>query len=387
MKRLSFLLLATLMVFKLSAQNDSLGIESQFSTPEAWIYMDHVVKTNSFWRSQQDPLRASLERLLDHSTEHFDSIRTKLLMEDFSLVEVHVGDPVVTESTELKWLNDSTFLVDPHGWSSDLYLNEEINLIYPEGIKQDLFVLPSDSTELSDTTAAIPDTLVLTIIDTSAIESLGIVLHTYRDNQINPSLDKEGLTGEMTADRSAVNYYRSGTTWKASEESPFEIVESEYQLDSLQLALTKLLEFTSERDSTLLWVNNIFGKKTPYWLSRGDDEAYRFWVKNYNNDSITLWIGNPGPNEISLLLEEDVRINRLMKEDIHHLPEFVQMPERSLVTVAKLEPDPVFWDYNFSSAFTLNQSYLSNWTKGGESSFSTMLDLLGEATYNNSAAN
>ncbi|MCK4992657.1 MAG: hypothetical protein KAS29_19295, partial [Bacteroidales bacterium] len=113
MKRLSFLLLAILMVFKLSAQNDSLGIESQFSTPEAWIYMDHVVKTNSFWRSQQDPLRASLERLLDHSTEHFDSIRTKLLMEDFSLVEVHVGDPVVTDSTELKWLNDSTFLVDP----------------------------------------------------------------------------------------------------------------------------------------------------------------------------------------------------------------------------------------------------------------------------------
>ena len=387
MKRLSFLLLATLMVFKLSAQNDSLGIESQFSTPEAWIYMDHVVKTNSFWRSQQDPLRASLERLLDHSTEHFDSIRTKLLREDFSLVEVHVGDPVVTDSTELKWLNDSTFLVDPRGWSSDLYLDEEINLIYPEGIKQDLFVLPSDSTELSDTTAAIPDTLVRTIIDTSAIESLGIVMHTYRDNQITPSLDKEGLTGEMTADRSAVNYYRPGTTWKASEESPFEIVENEYQLDSLQLALTKLLEFTSERDSTLLWVNNIFGKKTPYWLSRGDDEAYRFWVKNYNNDSITLWIGNPGPNEISLLLEEDVRINRLMKEDIHHLPEFVQMPERSLVTVAKLEPDPVFWDYNFSSAFTLNQSYLSNWTKGGESSFSTMLDLLGEATYNNSAAN
>ncbi len=387
MKRLSFLLLAILMVFKLSAQNDSLGIESQFSTPEAWIYMDHVVKTNSFWRSQQDPLRASLERLLDHSTEHFDSIRTKLLMEDFSLVEVHVGDPVGADSTELKWLNDSTFLVDPHGWSSDLYLDEEIKLIYPEGVRQDLFVLPSDSTELSDTPAAIPDTLVLTIIDTAAIESLGIALHTYRDNQITPSLDKEGLTGVMTADRSAVNYYRPGTTWKASEESPFEIVENEYQLDSLQLALTKLLEFTSERDSTLLWVNNIFGKKTPYWLSRGDDEAYRFWVKNYNNDSITLWIGNPGPNEISLLLEEDVRINRLMKEDIHHLPEFVQMPERSLVTVAKLEPDPVFWDYNFSSAFTLNQSYLSNWTKGGESSFSTMLDMLGEATYNNSAAN
>ena len=387
MKRLSFLILTTLMVFKLSAQNDSLGIESQFSTPEAWIYMDHVVKTNSFWRSQQDPLRASLERLLDHSTEHFDSICTKLLTEDFSLVEVHVGDPVVTDSTELKWLNDSTFLVDPHGWSSDLYLDEEIKLIYPEGIRQDLFVLPSDSTELSDTPAAIPDTLVLTIIDTSAIESLGIVMHTYRDNQINPSLDKEGLTAVMTADRSMVNYYRPGTTWKASEESPFEIVENEYQLDSLQLALIILLEFTSERDSTLLWVNDIHGNRSPFWLSNGDDEAYRYWVKNYNNDSITLWIGNPGPREISLLLEDDVRIDRLMKEEIQYLPEFVKIPERSLSSMTMLEPEPIYWDYTFSSVFTMNQTYLSNWTKGGESSFTTMIDVMGQATYNNKEAN
>jgi len=374
------------MVFKLSAQNDSLNIESQFSTPEAWIYMDHVVKTNSFWRSQEDPLRANLQRLLDHSMEHFDSIRTKLLMEDFSLVEVHVGEPVVADSNELKWLNDSTFLVDPHGWSSDLYLDEEINLIYPEGIKQDLFVLPLDSSEQSDTPAAIPDTLVLTIIDTAAIESLGIDLHTYRDNQISPSLDKEGLTGVMTVDRSAVNYYRPGTTWKASEESPFEIVEGEYQLDSLQLALNKLLKFTNERDSTLLWVNDIHGNRTPFWLSGGDDEAFRYWVKNYNNDSITLWIGNPGRDEISLLLEEDVSFNRLTKEKIHYLPEFVEIPERSLAPMKELEAEPIYWDFAFSSAFTLNQTYLSNWTKGGESSFSSVLDLLGESTYNNKEA-
>ena len=395
MKRLSALALATLLVFKLSAQTgidldsintDSLDIESQFSTPEAWFYMDHVVQNNSFWQSQQDPLRAALQRLLDHSTEHFDSTRTKLLLEDFSLVEVHMADPLVTDSIELDWLNDSTFLVDPHGWSSDLYLDEEINLIYPEGIRQDLFVLPSDSTERSDTPAVIPDTLVRTIIDTAAIESLGIVLHTYRDNQITPSLDKEVLTGVMTADRSMVYYYRSGITWKASEESPFEIVESEYQLDSLQLALNKLLEFTSERDSTLLWVNDIFGKKTPYWLSRGDDEAYRFWVKNYNNDSITLWIGNPGPNEISLLLEEDVSINRLVKEEIRHLSNFVKLPARSLVPMKELEAEPIYWDMGLTGAYTLNQTYLSNWTKGGESSFSTVLDLLGESTYNNKEA-
>ncbi len=386
MKRLSFLLLATLMVFKLSAQNDSLSMEAQFSGPDAWIYMDHVVQTNSFWRSQQDPLRGALQRLLDHSDEHFDSTRTRLLMEDFSLVEVQMSDPIVIDSVELKWLNDSTFLVDPHGWSSDLYLDEEVNLIYPEGIRQDLFILPSDSIIPTEAPTTIPDTIVLTIIDTAAIESLGIALHTYRDNQISPSLEKEGLTGVMTADRSMVNYYSPGSSWMAEEESPFNLVENEYQLDSLQLALNTLLEHTIERDSTLLVVNDLFGSRTPFWLSRGDDEAYRYWVKNYNNDSITLWIGNPGPNEISLLLEDDVRINRMKKEDINHLPQFVMIPDRSLVPMKELEAEPIYWDFAFSSAFTLNQTYLSNWTKGGESSFSSVLDLLGESTYNNKEA-
>ncbi len=386
MKRLSFLLLATLMVFKLSAQNDSLSTEDQLSGPDAWIYMNHVVQTNSFWQSQQDPLRGALQRLLDHSDEHFDSTRTRLLMEDFSLVEVHMSDPIVADSVELEWLNDSTFLVDPHGWSSDLYLYEEVNLIYPEGIRQDLFIIPSDSIAPTETPAVIPDTLVLTIIDTAAIESLGIALHTYRDNQITPSLDKENFTGVMTADRSMVNYYSPGSSWKAAEESAFNIMDNEYQLDSLQLALNTLLEHTSERDSTLLLVNDLFGTRTPYWLSRGNEEAYRYWVKNYNNDSITLWIGNPGPNEISLLLEDDIRINRLMKEDIHHLPQFVLIPDRTLVPMKELEEHPIYWDFAFSSAFTLNQTYLSNWTKGGESSFASVLDILGESTYNNKDA-
>ncbi|RLD49508.1 MAG: hypothetical protein DRI97_18085, partial [Bacteroidetes bacterium] len=226
MKRLSSLVLVSLLVLRISAQTgidsdsistDSLSIQVQFSTPDAWIYVDHVVKTNSFWRSQQDSVRDALQRLLDHSVEPFDSIRSKLVKEDFSLVEVATGDPVVMGSNDLKWLNDSTFLVDPQGWSSDLYLDEEVKLIYPEGIRQDLFVLPSDSATISDTRTQIPDTLVNILIDTAAIESLGIDMHTFRENQITPSLDKEGLTGVMTADRSRVNYYLTGTTWKASE--------------------------------------------------------------------------------------------------------------------------------------------------------------------------
>lgn len=402
MKRLSFLVLATIMASTLTAQTsvesdsisaDSLHIKPLFSTSDAWDYVDHVVNNQEIWRSSEDSVRAALQRLLDHSMEPFDSTRTRLIKEDFSLVEVHIGDPLITDSVELRWLNDSTFLVDPRGWSPTLYLKEEILLVYPEDSTDyyppvspaDIFVI-SDSTEISSVTSVPPDTLIVTVIDTAAIESLEISMFAFRDMQITPSLDKEGMTGVMSPDRSWVSYIMPGITWKASEDSPFMVVEGEHQLDSLQYAVNKLLEFTSERDSTILWMSDMQGNKSPFWLTQGDDMAYRYWVKNDNNDSITIWVGNPAPNEISLLMEEDVSINRLMKEDIHHLPQFVEIPQRSLVSMTTLEPEPIYWDYKFGSVFSMNQTYLSNWSKGGESSFSTMIDLLGEATYNNKDA-
>jgi hypothetical protein len=402
MKRLSLLLSAILITGILSAQtthetdsigNDSLLIEPQFSTSEAWDYVDHVVHTDRLWRSQQDSVRNALQRLLDHSMEPFDSIRSRVMMVDFTVVVVERGDPEVTDSSSVQWLNDSTFVVGRQEWSTDLYLNLETRVIYSTDTSSQSFSAATadstsfpDSLEISHTPLLIPDTVTFTQIDTAAIAALGLTMYAYSGGQITPPLELERMTGVLTPDSSLVRYYMPGTTWRASEESPFGIVEGAYQLDSLQYAVNRLLEFTSGRDSTLIWVNDLFGKRSPYWLTRGDAEAYRFWVKNYNQDSITVWVGNPAPNEISLMLEDDVSINRLMKEEIDHLPEFVHVPEPSLLPMEALESKPIYWDYSFGSVFTMNQTYLVNWTKGGESSFTTMMDLLGNATYNNEAA-
>jgi hypothetical protein len=61
-------------------------------------------------------------------------------------------------------------------------------------------------------------------------------------------------------------------------------------------------------------------------------------------------------------------------------------PEISLAEVEPLEEIPVYWDYNFRSTFTLNQTYLSNWSKGGENSFSGLLDVNVGAIYTNTEA-
>lgn len=400
MKRLPFMALAMLVALKLTAQtdndpdplaNDTLLIQTQFSIPGALNYLDHVVNTSSFWNTEEDSLRDALKRLADHSREPFDSTRLRLLMVDLEQIEVREGDPLLIDSMKLRWLNDSTLVVDPHGWSPDLYLHKEKQLIYPKDTVSpippvDIHVPGQEQDSVTESPIVVPDTLIFTRIDTSAIESLGISLHTFKNMQVSPPLDKEGLNAVMNSDRSMVFYYTDRTIWKAPEESPFNMLEGPEQLDSLQHAINTLLEFTFERDSSLLLVNDMYGNKYPFWLSQGDDEAYRFWVKNYKNDSITVWIGNPAPNEISLVLEDDVSINRLEKEDIQYLPEFVVIPERSLTEMEELEPEPIYWDLGLGSSFTLNQTYLSNWTKGGESSFASVLDMVGEATYNNKDA-
>jgi len=399
---MSLLVTAILMAGTLSAQTfvdtdsiqkDSLRIEPRFTTSEARDYVEHVVSTDELWRSPQEPVRYALQRLLDHSREPFDSVRSMLITEDFSGIHVEKGDPVVSDSVPVRWLNDSTFIVDPHGWSSTLYLKKQKKLVYPSDTSgRRSGTITADSTIRADSMTVpvnrrmIPDTLSVTVIDTSAIEALGISMYSYKGNRITPPLEREGNTGLMTADHTRVLYYIPGTTWRAPADSPFSMVEGEYQLDSLQFAVNRLLEYTSERDSTIIWVNDLNGHRTPFWLTRGDNEAYRFWVKNYNNDSITIWVGNPAPDEISLMLEDDISINRLTKEEIHYLPEFMEIPERKLVPMKPLEPEPIFWDYSLSGVLTINQTYLTNWTKGGESSYSSMIDLQGEATYNNKEA-
>lgn len=396
------LLPAVLLALSLSAQEtvkkdststDTLQTAPAFSPGEAWEYVNHVVHTNALWKTPGDSVREALQRLLDHSVEPFDSVRARLLLEDFSGTEVEKGSPMETGSLPVRWLNDSTFLLDPHGWSPSLYMKNEEHILIPEDSSVNLEgrVLPEpemvpDSGMQAVSPRLMPDTIRLQVIDTSALEALGISVHTLTAAGVYPPLDLEGRTGRLSADRTRVIYYRPGFTWNAPEESPFRVLEGEHQLDSLQHAVDRLLEYTLDRDSTILWINDMRGHLSPLWLTRGKEGASRFWVKNFSNDSITIWVGNPAPHEISLLLEEDVNINRLKKEAVSDLREFVKLPGRSLASVTKLNPEPIYWDHSISSVFSMNQTYLSNWSKGGESSFSTMIDVLGEATYNNKEA-
>ncbi len=392
-------MLAVLISFHLSAKTDagsdttradSVGRVPLFTTDSALMIVDEAVRNGSLWRPGSEKVKKDLRRLLEQTGEPWDTARHRLARLDFSSIPVHTDEPVLYDSAEVRWIDDSTFVIDPRGWNSDLYLKKEIKLVYPVDFsKLSLSDSILDENGMLDTTLFIADTVIVPVIDTAALTSLGISLHHYTGTQITPPLsDPAGSrTARLTDDMARVLYYLPSTTWLADAGSPFYMVHSEHHLDSLQQAVNTLLRFTERRDSTMLVITDIDGRKTPLWLTTGDDDAFRYWIKNYNNDSITLWIGNPGTNEISLTLEDDVSFSRLMKEEISYLPSFIEPPGRTLQPMTMLEPVPIYWEYDLSSNFALSQTYLANWTKGGESSFATMIDLMGRATYNNKEAN
>jgi len=389
MIRLSFYLMA--LVFTVNAFGQSQP-EAAFTPESARNYVKIITQSSIVWRSDKALLRSDLERLFDHAVEPFDSVEQRISAFNLDSVGISLEDFLIRDSMELRWLNDSTFILDSVGWNMDLFIQEQQEILYPVDFSE-LFFADSvpDISEISDSILeqyGKPDTVTVTSIDTTALVALDVPMYRYSENRIIPDLDDpvQRRSARITPDSTLLVYTDTLSLWVADTASPFQILAGEHQLDSLKLAVETLLLYTEKRDSTRLVINDMYGGQMPLWLTTGRDDFYRFWVKNDKNDSITLWIGNPRMNEISLLLEDAIDVNRLTREKTDHIPVKIREPDRSLEEMEMLEPDPISWDYEASSAFTFNQTYLSNWVKGGENSLSSMLDITGSATYTNKEA-
>jgi len=365
---------------------DSIFIEKD----AAWRYIRDFTDDPSRWRDAGDSVRGDLVRLLNHTVEPYDSISQRLEGMDLTSIPVELTDYLLRDSTGVRWLNDSTFILDSVGWNRTLYMKKQVVVSTPAGFPEVPFPFAvAEQAEMPDSAAILPDTSILMVIDTSAIDALGIRMYGFRNHSIEPPLDVPELrrSAHISSDSAYLVYTDTIARWVADPDSPFYLLEGVSQLDSLGSAVEKLLDLNQERDSTRIIIRDLNGDPTPLWLTSGSDDLTRFWANNFKNDSITLWLGNPAPLEVSLMLEDEIRVNRLVRQELEYLPVELAEPDRSLTEMTQLKPDAIFWDYDLTSAFTLSQTYLANWTKGGESSLSTLLDITGIAIYNNKDAN
>ncbi len=351
---------------------------------QASAYIDSLLKDNKLWRTGKDSMRNALERLVNHYHEPVDSVITRLMKYNFDSLTFEQTDIIQNDTLPLRWLNDSTFFVDTIALPREPVLLQRT--ITRGAIDTTVFAF-ADSMHLLkrmvDSMMMVTDTVITTSIDTTFLSSRGIQLHQVSKQEVTPPLFPSGSrkTARMLPDSAGMVISEAWEVRVASGDTPFFIVPGAHLPDSLDAAIQTLRNYTHRRDSILIYINDMKGGKTPFWLTAGDSELYRFWIKNYKNDSITVWMGNPVRDEITLFLEEEVNIDRLEIEPAAEIPVARIKPKRTLVNVEPLKVIPVYWEYDFSSAFSFNQTYLSNWSKGGENSVATMLDIKGQAKY------
>jgi hypothetical protein len=166
---------------------------------------------------------------------------------------------------------------------------------------------------------------------------------------------------------------------------PFTYFNYPYQADSIEVAVSSLLKYLEERDSSIVYFTGRGSSVTPVWLNSKTDNMMRYWLKNEFSDSVTVWIGNTDRNTIGLYLEQGVNFRRPPKQETFTEAKVnVEKQDKSrLLEVQRIVIKPKYWKYRTESSLAFSQTALFNWVKGGEKSLSSLLDVTGYADYNN----
>jgi hypothetical protein len=311
------------------------------STDQALIYLQQRFHSKS-WKDPHDPLRQAFGRLIyEAANPPFDTLKEMLSKYPY-------------DSLSIPW--NKFFIYEPLRLRIPVISKAEFNkgsdsIVKPDSgnytMKNDSLVLSSfennKSPDLLKPVSGFKDTTIMVIIDT---------LH------------------EVNSSYSAF---------------PFRYFNFPFQGDSIKAAVKSLLNYLSDRDSTIINFTGIGHDTIPIMLNSKAGRVMRYWLKNEFSDSVTIWIGNPSKNTIGLYLEQGVNFRRPMRQENNLKAKInVKYPDNSkLLDLQNIIIRSQYWKYHNEASFVLNQASLSNWVKGGESSISTALDITEYADYNN----
>lgn len=352
-----------------------------FTPASASKYIQKLIEQENLWRAGGDTMKVSLSRLLDQFYVPIDSAKKNLANFDFDGITTSLGTLTTRDTIPVRWLKDSTFIIDTIKLTRDPLITREIIVERPiEALAIDLTeTILSPAGDESFTT----DTILNIYIDTLLLQEYNIQLYQIVNSRIVPSIVPVGSSkmADFLPDWSKIVFSESFRAIVADEDSPFFILQSERMPDSLKTAVQTLLSYTHSRDSILVFINTSVGQASPFWLSTQAKNQERFWIRNALNDSITVWIGNPSKHNIAIALEDNVLIERRVKKSSDQLQFATLSPQHNIVRLEPLTEIPVFWDLGMTSSFTLNQTSHTNWARGGQNSMSGMLDLSGNANF------
>lgn len=155
--------------------------------------------------------------------------------------------------------------------------------------------------------------------------------------------------------------------------------------DSIQAAIYQLTASLQGRDSATLMLTGTASNETPFVLNSAQGQLVRFWLRNEYDDSVTVWVGSPEYNTIGLYLENNIMFRRPVRANSIGDAN-VNAPavdNRKLMQVQTVYVKPDYWRFTSELSSVLNQAYLTNWVKGGESNISSVFDFTFNANYLN----
>jgi hypothetical protein len=166
---------------------------------------------------------------------------------------------------------------------------------------------------------------------------------------------------------------------------PFRYFNNPFQSDSIKAAVSALIKYLDERDSTVINFTGVGKTVTPIMLNSRAEKETRFWMKNEFSDSVTIWIGNSSRNTIGLYLEQGVNFRKPVRQGNYARAKtnVQSVDNKKIMDLKNIAVFAPFWKYRTEASYVLNQASLSNWVKGGESSISTVLDVTEYADYDN----
>ncbi|MDD3891269.1 MAG: DUF3078 domain-containing protein [Bacteroidales bacterium] len=367
---------------------DSIPTEPIILTPlKASEYLNGLISSRELWHPEGDSLKKSLLRLVNHYNEPYDSIRNRLLNFKWDSVKLMHADVVERDTLPLRWFDKSLFIVDTIPLQKNpLITKSTVVMRVIDPLSFSMLELKQDLKERIESLLEAKDTISENIIDRNYLESKNIQLYEITERGITPSIRyREGFRPyRFNNDSTELVMVRTRKAIVGTDGSPFRIVPNGRITDSLKIAIETLTAYTYNRDSILINIKSKQGTKTPMWLTTGNEALYRYWIKNSKNDSITIWIGNPSKRDIMLTLEEDVSVERFERRMVDDTPFTTTRPDRKLLKLKPLREIPVRWSYGIIGAYSLNESFFSNyWAQGGESSLTSVLDINAQMEYNN----
>ncbi|MEE4116106.1 MAG: DUF3078 domain-containing protein [Marinilabiliaceae bacterium] len=301
-----------------------------FSDKQAIEYIESWYNNKRIWNKPDDPLRRAMARFLFEARN-----------EQFYVSEWYI-DSLNWESIKIP--------------ASSFYLWDTLKIMLPaEPVVSDSLLIEPDTIIIGDT----PDSTKV----------------FFRNDTIRPApgdsiiLVISDTLREVIGDR---------------EEFPFSYYNYPMVGDSIQAAMNVLRNYTLTKDSTRVVLIGA-GNTIPVWLSNGPNNMVRLRLRNEWDEELSVWIGSPSRDSISVIVESGVRFRRPNKETrIAEARIDMQTVDKStLADPRAIDFKPQYWKFFSEASFLFNQALLANWSKGGESNISTLLDLTGTANYTN----